>query len=141
MTVQHFTLTPDGIPGLYSTYCSTLVRDADEGPIDHPGSFSARAEGQSVRVTLYHGRTDPDASMDDWGFDGPTFECLSVAHDPDRVLLQHASPDALALAQTLGLAVHHDTITVDYFDDMLYVPNFEEKPSYFGDFSITLSKE
>lgn len=24
-------------------------------------------------LRLYHGRTDPDQDMDDWGFDGPTF--------------------------------------------------------------------
>ena len=28
-------------------------------------------------LRLYHGRTNPDQEMDDWGFDGPTFGPLS----------------------------------------------------------------
>jgi len=28
-------------------------------------------------LRLYHGRTDPDQQMDDWGFDGPTFGPIS----------------------------------------------------------------
>ena len=28
-------------------------------------------------LRLYHGRTDPDEEMDDWGFVGPTFGPLS----------------------------------------------------------------
>jgi hypothetical protein len=29
-------------------------------------------------LRLYHGRTDPDQTMDGWGFDGPTFGPLSA---------------------------------------------------------------
>ena len=29
-------------------------------------------------LRLYHGRTDPDQEMEDWGFNGPTFGPLSA---------------------------------------------------------------
>jgi hypothetical protein len=29
-------------------------------------------------LRLYHGRTDPDQTMDGWGFDGPTFGPLAA---------------------------------------------------------------
>lgn len=134
--VIHYTLKSG--QGLHSTYLSTFFTpDSDDGPGTHPGSFSARGDN-SLQVHLFHGRTDPDQAMNDWGFDGPTFDCLSVAHDPDLVLLQGASATSLELAKRTGLAVHDDTITVPYTDDMVTVPLFRDgKPAYFGDFSVT----
>jgi len=132
--VKHYPLQPGQT--LHSTYRSTLIVDADQGPIDHPGSFSAR--GDKLQVHLFHGRSDPDEQMFDWGFVGPSFDCLSVAHDPDLMLLQGACATSLELAKRTGLAVHDDTITIPYTDDLVTVPLFrDQQPAYFGDFSIT----
>lgn len=133
--VIHYTIQPGQM--LTSTYCATLIDHRDEsGPITHPGSFSAR--GANLKVHLYHGRTNVDESMDDWGFDGPAFSCLSVAHDPDLVLLQGACAASIELAKRAGLAVHDDTITIPYTTDLLTVPLFRDgQPAFFGDFSIS----
>lgn len=132
--VIHYTIQPG--QSLHSTYLATIVGpEKDAGLEEHPGSFSAI--GQKLDVTLFHGRTDPRQNMDEWGFTGPTFECLSVAHDPDVILLQGACPVSLTLAERMGLAVHEDTITVPYTDDMVTVPRYrDDKPAYFGDFTI-----
>lgn len=133
--VIHYTIQPGQM--LTSTYCSTLIDHHDEsGPIDHPGSFSAR--GTQLKIALYHGRDSDTEDMDDWGYQGPTFDCLSVAHDPDLVLLQSACAVSLELAKRMGLATNQDTITIHYGNDgVLAVPSFRDgKPAYFGDFSI-----
>jgi hypothetical protein len=31
-------------------------------------------------IRLFHGRTDPDQDMDDWGSDGPVFGPYEFAH-------------------------------------------------------------
>ena len=31
-------------------------------------------------IRLFHGRTDPDQDMDDWGFDGPVLGPYQFAH-------------------------------------------------------------
>lgn len=136
--VIHFTLEPG--QSMASTYCATLNGPTDDGPGDHPGSFSARGVdyASTLTVCLYHGRDTEDEDMEDWGYDGPTFYCQSVAHDPDRVLLQSADAHSLVLAKRLGLDTHQDTITIAYGrDGVLAVPRFkDEKPAFFGDFSI-----
>jgi hypothetical protein len=134
--VIHYTIDPGQM--LTSTYCSTLINHNDEsGPIDHPGSFSAR--GTQLKVELYHGRDTDTEPMDDWGYTGPTFDCQSVAHDPDLLLLQSACAISLELAKRMGLATNQDTITIAYATDgVLAVPNYRDgKAAYFGDFSIS----
>lgn len=141
-TVNHYIL---GLhDSLHSTYASTLKVDifdlADPAVEDHPGSLSARPEDPhlSLHVALFHGRDKPDEDMDDWGFNGPEFSCASIAHDPDRLLLQHCDPVSVAMATRLGLEVHDDTITIEYdLDGVLRVPRFrDEKPAFFGDFAV-----
>lgn len=134
--VIHYTIEPGQM--LTSTYCSTLIDHNDDlGPIDHPKSFSAR--GAQLKVSLYHGRDSVDEDMDDWGYAGPVFDCLSVAHDPDLMLLQSACAISLELAKRMGLETNQDTITITYATgSVLAVPNYRDgKPAYFGDFSVT----
>lgn len=137
IAVIHYTLGPG--QSIASTYCSTLC-DLNDEIINHPGSFSARPDtaDSTLRVELYHGRDTEDEDMDDWGYDGPTFYCQSVVHDPNVLLLQNADPHSLTLAGRLGLATHQDTITITYGrDGVLAVPRFKDgKPAFFGDFLI-----
>lgn len=139
-TVIHYILEPG--QSMTSTYCTTLRGPNDDDPQDHPKSFSVRPEtaSHSLRVELYHGRDTEDEDMNDWGYDGPVFYCQSLAHDPNLVLLQNADPHSLALAERLGLETNQDTITIAYGSDgVLAVPRFrDEKPAYFGDFSVSL---
>ncbi|KII34880.1 hypothetical protein NL64_06365 [Pseudomonas fluorescens] len=131
--VKHYTIQPG--QSVHSTYCSTLIVDSQEGPITHPGSFSVR--GDNLKVHLFHGRSSIGEDMEDWGFDGPTFNCLSVAHDPDLVLLQSACGPSLELAKRMGLSIHDDTISIPYTEDLLSIPRFrDDNPAFFGDFSI-----
>jgi hypothetical protein len=134
MNVEHFTLG-ESLPYVHSTYLSTL--NVGDGPIfDHPGSYTVSNDGKSIAFSLYHGRKAPDQDMDDWGFDGPTLHCLTVAHDQDRILLQDADAHSLELAKRLGLEVASDTITLHYFADLVTVPRFaDDAPAYFGDHS------
>jgi hypothetical protein len=134
MTVQHYTLAPHTRTHVRSTYLSHLDIGTQE-LLEHPGSYTVSADGP-LTFSLYHGRLDPERNMDDWGFEGPQFNCLNVIHDPDRILLQHADFASVALAQRLGLRVHDDTITLDYHEDLVLVPRFRgEDPAYFGDHS------
>lgn len=132
MTVQHFTLS-ESQPNVHSTYLSTMTR-GDDDVYSHPGSYTVSNNGLGLKFSLYHGRKDPDQDMADWGFEGPTFNCLTVAHDQDRILLQDADPQSLQLAKRLGLEVSNDTITLHYFADLVVVPRFtDDSPAYFGD--------
>lgn len=134
--VIHYTIDPGQV--LTSTYCSSFIDHRDEtGPTDHPGSFSVC--GTNLKVELYHGRDTDTEDMDDWGYAGPTFDCLSVAHDPDLMLLQSACAVSLELAKRMGLTTHQDTIAIPYGKDgVLAIPAFRDgKPAYFGDFSVS----
>ena len=142
MTVQHFHLTPENNM-VTSTYLSTMGYAAPGESFDihtqHPGSYSVCANGP-LQFDLYHGRFDADEDMEDWGFEGPTFNCLSVAHDPDRVLIQGCDCHALTLAQRLGIQTEGDTQILHYHTDLLTVPNFRDgRPAYFGDHSVSLT--
>ena len=139
--VKHYRLDPRD--SLHSTYASTLkveVFDEPAGVDDHPGSFSARPARteDTLKVHLFHGRDTEDEDLNDWGYTGPEFECQSIAHDPDRLLLQQCDALSTAMAVRLGLAVHADTVTIEYGrDGVLKVPRFrDEKPAFFGDFVI-----
>lgn len=146
MPVTPLTLTP-ARPRILSAYCSTLLHEsADSSPdadwIDTREGFTfdytVQAPDGRIQVKLHHGRFDPEQEMDDWGFDGPSLECGNVAHSPQNMLLQECDGVSLELARRIGLAVHHDTITMPYFSDMLVVPRFkDDAPAYFGDFSLT----
>lgn len=135
MTVQHYHLDEATLPCVHSTYLSTLKMGDDSGIHDHPGSYTVTSS-TPISFLVFHGRFDPKAHMDDWGFDGPTFNCLSVAHDPDRILLQNADATSLELAKRLGLEVTGDTITLMYHEDLVVIPRFRDAgPAYFGDHS------
>lgn len=134
MNVEHFTLG-ESLHYVHSTYLSTLKTGGD-APWGHPGSYTVSNNGDSLAFRLFHGRKDPDQDMDDWGFDGPTLHCLTVAHDQDRILLQDADAHSLELAKRLGLEVTGDTITLHYFADLVTIPRFaDDAPAYFGDHS------
>jgi hypothetical protein len=147
MTVTPLILT-DAMPQLFSTYCSTLRHEpaCDEADAtiwldkrtDFTFNYTVQAPDERVLVDLYHGRLDTSQDMSDWGFTGPVFECGNVAHSPENMLLQECDAVSLQLARRIGLTVHHDTISMTYFDGLLVVPRFkDDAPAYFGDFSLT----
>ena len=130
--MEHFILG-ENAESVTSTYLSTLITYASQGPEDHPIDYSVRAAGPLV-FDLYHGRYDTHADMDDWGFDGPKFGCLSVIHSADHILLQHCDPQSIALADRLGLRVVDDTVILEYFADLVVIPHFRgDQVAYFGD--------
>lgn len=144
MNVQHYHLPPKR--ALVSTYLSVLrqydqVMQAEVNENwDHPGAYTASSD-TALTVELYHGRFDPKADMPDWGFDGPIFNCLTLAHDTDRMLLQGCDSQSLELARRTGLSVNGDTITLEYAGDVVKVPNFRDgQPAYFGDHSATATE-
>jgi len=58
-------------------------------------------------VRLYHGRTDPEQDMDDWGFQGPTFGPLSCyVHTYCSTFRIHGESNA----SELWLETHRDMI-------------------------------
>lgn len=138
MPVQHFTLDSPN-QSVRSTYLSHLSVGTYDDLMDHPGSYTVRGTSP-LTFQVYHGRLDPDADMDDWGFEGPSFGCLNIVHDPDRILLQHCDAQSLELAKRLGLTTANDTIAMDYLDDMVVIPQYRDgQPAYFGDHSATLT--
>lgn len=49
--------------------------------IDKVASYmKAPLAGPCLRLELLHGRDNPEANMDDWGFDGPTLNSLEFCH-------------------------------------------------------------
>lgn len=143
MSLQHFTLD-DNCTYVASTYLSTLHvdnREDDHHVGDHPGSYSVRADKGFVTFALFHGRRDPAELMNDWGFQGPKFDCHSIAHDTDRILLQDCDLRSLLEATLLGLEVNKDTITLHYFNDLVVVPNFQGGKAYFGDHSTYIERD
>ena len=135
MNVQHYTLGAE-IPCVHVAYFSTL--HLGEGPKDFTGPFTVHGNNTPIKFSIFHGRKDPEEDMEDWGFEGPTFDCLSVAYDGDRILLQDVSPQSLELASRMGLVTQHDTITLLREEDLVVVPHFMGEKAYFGDLSIAL---
>lgn len=135
MNVQHYTLGAE-IPYVHVAYFSTL--HLGEGPEDFTGPFTVHGNNTPIKFSIFHGRKDPEEDMEDWGFEGPTFDCLSVAYDGDRILLQDVSPQSLELASRMGLVTQHDTITLLREEDLVVVPQFMGEKAYFGDLSIAL---
>jgi len=67
-------------------------------------------------LRLYHGRTDPEQEMDDWGFDGPTFgPFLSYVHTYCSTFRLHGDYD-----REMWLDTHDDMIKWDccFYGDM-----------------------
>ena len=135
MTVQHFTLS-ESLPSVRCTYLAELTFGDDTVSDSAPDQYTVSNSNLPMYFTLFHGRFSPTENMDTWGFGGPTFNCLTVAHDQNRILLQDADAHSLELAKRLGLEVTRDTITLHYFADLVVVPRFTgESPAYFGDHS------
>jgi hypothetical protein len=68
-------------------------------------------------LRLYHGRTDPDQEMDDWGFVGPTFGPLSCyVQTYCRTFRMHGEHDT----DEVWLQVHDDLLVwgESYYGDM-----------------------
>src|SRR5262245_8326770 len=68
-------------------------------------------------LRLYHGRTDPDQVMDDWGFAGPTFGPLSCyVHTYCNTFRIHGD----GVTDELWLEKHDDMIRWDgcFYGDM-----------------------
>lgn len=68
-------------------------------------------------LRLYHGRTDPDQEMEEWGFDGPTFGPLSsYVHTYCSTFRIHGECDT----SELWLETHDDMIRWDscFYGDM-----------------------
>lgn len=134
MTVQHFNLS-DTCPYVHSTYLGS-IKTGDQTLGNHPGSYTISNDLKPMRFSLFHGRFDPAADMDDWGFEGPILEGLTLAHDTDRILLQNADSHSVELAKRMGLEVAQNTIILHYIDDLVVVPKFQgDRPAYFGDHS------
>jgi len=73
-------------------------------------------------LRLYHGRTNPDEDMDDWGIDGPVFGPLT------SVVMTYLSTIRLHGANA------SDELWLDTTQDMVHWGR-----CYFGDFEIFLA--
>jgi hypothetical protein len=75
-------------------------------------------------LRLYHGRTDPNQKMPDWGFDGPTFGPLSCyVQTYSRTLRIHGYSD-------------DDEVWLKMFDDMI-----QWEGSFYGDMEIFVARD
>jgi len=71
-------------------------------------------------IRLFHGRTDPDQDMDDWGSDVPIFGPYEFAHTTYGHLLKFGKPDGLL-----------DELYVNR-EDLVYYDGV-----YYGDWSVS----
>ncbi|MFA6175061.1 MAG: hypothetical protein WC765_00610 [Phycisphaerae bacterium] len=72
-----------------------------------------------IYIRLFHGRTDPDQDMDDWGNDGPIFGPYKFAHTTYGHFLK--------LGKSEG---HVDELFVRH-EDLIYYDGV-----YYGDWSV-----
>lgn len=79
-------------------------------------------------LMLFHGRSNPEDTPDDWGFDGPIIGPLNYFH---ATYLTYVSYELVGGGASEGpsdvLYVHGDLMT-------FHEPN--EVPQYFGDWSL-----
>ncbi|MDD5458639.1 MAG: hypothetical protein PHF37_04540 [Phycisphaerae bacterium] len=71
-----------------------------------------------IYIRLFHGRTDPEQQMDDWGSDGPVFGPYEFAHTTYGWDIKLGKPDG-----------NCDELFL--YEDMVYYENV-----YYGDWSI-----
>lgn len=71
-----------------------------------------------IYIRLFHGRTDPDQEMDDWGSDGPIFGPYEFAHTTYAWDIKLGTPNG----NCDELYAHEDMM---YYDGV-----------YYGDWSI-----
>lgn len=74
----------------------------------------------SVYIKLFHGRTDPNETMDDWGEEGPCLGPVPYAHG------------TYATDIKFGYDRNQNFLALQYIEDCLYYDGV-----YYGDFSIT----
>ena len=70
-------------------------------------------------LRLYHGRTDPNQQLEDWGFNGPTFGPLN------SVVVTYLSTIRIHSQR------HHDALWLDTSDGMVLWQG-----NYYGDFEV-----
>ena len=70
-------------------------------------------------IRLFHGRTDPEQDMDDWGTDGPIFGPYIHAHTTYSSMLRLGRTDG----NCDELQIHHEGMV--YYDGV-----------YYGDWSV-----
>jgi hypothetical protein len=103
--------TPCGLPFTFA--------EAAPSPLLVP-SGSPLLAGK-LYLQLYHGRTDPEQQMDDWGFTGPTFGPLScVVQTYFTTVRLHGEP--------------YQELWLEQCDDMIVWNG-----SYYGDMSIFIA--
>jgi hypothetical protein len=66
-----------------------------------------------VYIRLFHGRTDPDQNMDDWGSDGPVFGPYTYVHTTYTTLIRLGDSDSTCHE----LHVRQDML---YYDGVYY---------------------
>lgn len=69
-------------------------------------------------IRLFHGRTDPNQDMDEWGSDGPVFGPYEFVHTTYTTIVRLGKPDS-----------NCDELFMT--DDMLYYDGI-----YYGDWSV-----
>ena len=85
-------------------------------------------------MTLYHGRTDPEQDMDDWGSVGPTLDDIVRVTSTYQATLRITFKDAeAALAARLitGWELDDDTLWVEVYNDMILAGGV-----FYGDYQL-----
>lgn len=88
-----------------------------------------------MKLTLIHGRNDPDEQMEDWGFEGPIIEgieWMAVTYMTHFRIKVANNEIAEELAKKLGWDMWEDCqLLIKFHDDMI-----EAEGKYYGDWSI-----
>jgi len=69
-------------------------------------------------IRLFHGRTDPNRDMDEWGSDGPVFGPYEFVHTTYTTVVRLGKPDG-------------DCDSLYVYEDMLFYNG-----AYYGDWSV-----
>lgn len=92
-----------------------------------------------MRLIMYHGRLDPEQSMDDWGSDGPTLSNVVAVHftyGTPNVFFASVR-DAQEAARLTGWA-HFESaaLTMTLHDDLVKVTGRNGRAVYYGDWEV-----
>jgi hypothetical protein len=92
-----------------------------------------------MKMYIWHGRRDPKESLDDWGFEGPTFEFDFLHYTYGGFSLEFKSVEDKQAVEALTGWAENDprSLYLALTDDMVFIPNWEGAPAWFGDFEFS----
>lgn len=103
------------------------------------GGAADALDAKTSKLIMFHGRKDPDAVMEDWGFDGPTLTgitCIKCTYGEIRAYFDSKKALKKARKATGWTEFGDGSLELSFVGDLLAIHPKGKKPRYFGDWEI-----